>query len=95
MSTETITDQFTELMEHFDDEVPCGHWAHETQPRFHQGVAEWMYFQHCPGCGDHAAAPVCDQFRSALASVSHTSVRCATCDQRFDGNEWVFRFEEL
>lgn len=72
MSTETITDQFTELVEHFEDEVPC-------RAKGHDHPADWA-FSHGHDCGYAQSSLICDQrLQVWIADAESGFMVCSSC----------------
>lgn len=93
--TTTDTGAWTELVEHFDEEVPCGHPQHDSDLDAHAGNASWMYSCRCPGCGHEARVPVCDMFRVSLETGYFWVRDRLSCHGLFPVTEWTFTFREL
>ena len=74
MSTETITNQFTELMEHFEDEVPCVVEGHDHP-------AEWAFSQHHE-CGYADSGEVCGRsLQNWIERASGGRMYCIDCHE--------------
>lgn len=78
-ATDTTTDTgvFTELVEHFDEEVPCAAKGHDH-------AAEWHARTSCVHCGYHQSMMLCEERRQAWEAKLRRAdnlmgVKCSGC----------------
>lgn len=83
----TDVDEFTELLNAWDEQPACEAPGHEKTPTCHAGEAVWKARIHTPCCRNVVSRLYCEPFEAWLREGSGT-VSCPACHRLSRPHVW-------